>query len=133
MRWCGKPWLLDGPSEDSRYHAWVRPAALSSNSASAASVAGRAAGIAFTSDYHSHWPVARKLGSSFDTTDFTSLDQSVWVHRGDPWDDWWLLTSWTEQGHAGRSLGHRTLRTRDGRLVASMAQEAMIPGARPRG
>lgn len=76
--------------------------------------------------------MARKLGGPFDAMGFTSLDQSVWIHRDLPWDDWWLLTSWTDQAHAGRSLGHRTLRTRDGLLVASMAQEAMIPGARLR-
>ena len=127
MRWCGRPWALETSAADSRYQAWVRPCAPPR------SAAGRAAGIAFTSDYHSHWPVARKLGGPFDTTGFTSLDQSVWIHREDPWDDWWLFTSWTDQGHAGRSLGHRTLRTRSGRLVASMAQEAMIPGARPKG
>ncbi len=126
IRWCGRPWALEAPAESSLYHAWVRPVTPP------ASDAGRVAGIAFTSDYHSHWPVARKRGGSFDTEGFTSLDQVVWIHRDDAWDDWWLLSSWTDQGHAGRSLGHRSLRTRDGRLVASMAQESLVPGATPR-
>ncbi len=124
MRWCGRPWDLSGPAASSRYETWVRPLVPPE------SAAGRDAGIVFLSDYHSHWPATRKLGGSFDTEGFVSLDQVVWIHRDDAWDDWWLFSSWTDQGHAGRSLGHRTLRTRDGRLVASMAQEAMIPGAR---
>lgn len=126
LRWCGRPWALDRPAASSRYDAWVRPLARPAGEAS------RAAGIAYTSDFHSHWPVARKLGGSFDTSGFTSLDQVLWIHRDDPWDDWWLLTSWTDQGYAGRALSHRTLRDRQGRLIASMAQEALIPGARLR-
>ena len=128
MRWVGRPWDLQGPAERSGYTAWVRPVTPPRTAA------GRAAGIAFTSDFHSHWPVARMLGGEdlhFSAEGFVSLDQVIWIHRADAWDDWWLLTSWTDQGHGGRSLGHRSFRTRDGRLVASMAQEAMIPGARP--
>lgn len=126
LRWCGRPWAVDAPTASSRYDAWVRPVAPPLGDA------GRVAGIAYTSDFHSHWPAARKLGGAFDPSGFTSLDQTVWIHREDPWDDWWLLSSWTDQGHAGRCLGHRTLRDRQGRLIASMAQEALIPGARPR-
>jgi acyl-CoA thioesterase-2 len=127
LRWCGRPFAVTEPAPDSTYHVWVRPCAAPKSGA------GRDAGIAYTADFHSHWPVARKLGGSFDTEGFISLDQAVWIHRDDAWDDWWLLSSWTEQGHAGRSLGQRTLRGRDGRLIASMAQESMIPGARLRG
>ncbi len=59
---------------------------------------------------------------------YTSLDQVVWLHRNLWWDDWWLLTSESDIGHAGRALTRRLLYTRDGRLVASMAQEQLIPG-----
>jgi len=126
LRWCGRPWAVDGPCASSRYDAWVRPIVAPADDAL------RAAGIAFVADFHSHWPVARMLGGNFEPNGFTSLDQSVWIHREDAWNDWWLLTSWAELGHAGRSLGHRTLRARNGDLIASMAQEALIPGARLR-
>ncbi len=126
LRWCGRPWDVPGGGTASRYSAWVRPCVLPAEGAE------RAAGIAFLADFHSHWPVARKLGGPFEPQGFTSLDQSVWIHRDAPWDDWWLLTSWTAGAHGGRSLGHRTVHDRKGRLVASMAQEALIPGARPR-
>ena len=127
LRWCGRPWAVDGPNDSSRYAAWVRPCVVPAEGAE------RAAGIAFLADFHSHWPVARRLGGPFEPAGFTSLDQTVWIHRDEPWDDWWLLTSWTAGAHHGRSLGHRTLHDRAGRLVASMAQESLIPGARPRG
>lgn len=126
MRWVGRPWSVDGPSDSSHTQVWVRPRVAPSDDSL------RAAGICFLADFHSHWPVARKLGEHFEPESYTSLDQSVWIHRSDPWDDFWLLSSRTPGAHAGRSLGHRTLHTRDGRLVASMAQEAIIPGARPR-
>ena len=124
MRWVGRPWAPEGPCDSSRYSVWVRPRVAPPDDAL------RGAAITFLSDFHSHWPVARKLGDHFEPDGYTSLDQSVWIHRDQPWDDFWLLESWADGGHAGRSLGHRTLRTRDGLLVASMAQEAMIPGAR---
>jgi len=127
MRWIGRPWRVEGPVDDSGYRVWVQPRRPVHDPAV------RAAAIAFLADFHSHWPVARKLGGHFEAEGFTSLDQSVWIHRSEPWDDYWLLESWTPDAHAGRALGHRSLRTRDGRLVASMAQEAMIPGARLRG
>ena len=126
MRWVGRPWAVEGPSDSSRFQVWVRPRVEPADEAL------RAAGIGFLADFHSHWPVARMLGQHFEPDSYTSLDQSVWIHRDEPWDDFWLFTSWAPGGHAGRALGHRTLHTRDGRLVASMAQEALIPGARPR-
>jgi acyl-CoA thioesterase-2 len=124
MRWVGRPWDAEGkPAEQSGFQVWVRPREP------LADPRVRGAAITFLADFHSHWPVARKLGSNFDTVGFTSLDQSVWIHHEQPWDDFWLFDSWSPAAHAGRSLGHRALRTRDGTLIASMAQEAMIPGA----
>ena len=60
---------------------------------------------------------------------FVSLDQSVWLHRDYDWDDWRLLRSVAPAAHAGRLLGLRTLSTREGDLVATTAQEALIPDA----
>ena len=60
-------------------------------------------------------------------TGFVSLDQVVWVHRDLPWDDWRLVTTESDVAHAGRSLCRRAVHTRDGRLVASMLQEQLIP------
>jgi acyl-CoA thioesterase-2 len=72
-------------------------------------------------------PVARRLGARFEPLGYTSLDQSLWLHRDEPWDDWRLLTSVSDVAHGGRAFTRRTLHARDGRLLASMAQEQLVP------
>jgi acyl-CoA thioesterase II len=125
-RWIGLPWQDVGPGEPSSYRAWVRPRfPLPEDRAL------NAAAVAFLSDYHSHFSVARKLGGPFEPMGFTSLDQVLWLHRDLPWDDWRLLTTESDIGHAGRGFTRRMLYTRDGWLVASMAQEQLIPNSRP--
>lgn len=120
-RWIGRPWDPE-PGAASRYAAWVRPMrALPDDEAT------HAAALAYLADYHSHWPVARKLGAHFEPIHFTSLDQTLWFHRPPRWDDWCLLTSEAPIGHGGRSIGHRTLHDRNGQLLATMCQESLIP------
>jgi acyl-CoA thioesterase II len=114
----GSPWRA---SEVSLYRAWVRP-----RKALPAEPAFHAAAIAFLADLHSHIPVARRLGYHFEPFGYTSLDQVVWVHRTEPWTDWLLLTSVSDVGHGGRAFSRRTLQRRDGRLLATMAQEQFV-------
>jgi acyl-CoA thioesterase len=47
------------------------------------------------------------------------------VHRPPRWDDWWLLTNRGDVAHGGRCYWHREVWTRDGRLVASIAQHGL--------
>ena len=70
--------------------------------------------------------VARRLGYHFEPFGYTSLDQVLWVHRTEPWTDWRLLTTVSDIGSAGRAWSRRTLHARDGRLIASMAQEQFV-------
>jgi acyl-CoA thioesterase-2 len=122
-RWIdGTPWRLDGPASGSRYGAWVRPRFPLPDER-----VWHAAALAFLADYHSHLSVARWLGASSAPVGYTSLDQSLWVHRDLGWDDWWHLTTEGVVAHGGRALTRRALHTRDGRLVATMAQEQLIP------
>ncbi len=124
-RWIGgSPWLPDGPHEASLYRAWVRPRFPLPDEH-----AFRSAVLVFLADYHSHFSVARKLGAHYQPIGFASLDQSLWIQRDLEWNDWWLLTTESDVAHAGRALTRRMLYTRDGRVVASMAQEQLIPGA----
>jgi acyl-CoA thioesterase-2 len=120
-RWIGIPWQLQ-PGAASRYLGWVRPRAPLPKDRCI-----NAAALAFLSDYHSHFSVARKLGGPFEPFGYTSLDQIVWVHRERLWDDWWLLRTESDVAHAGRSFTRRALHARDGQLVASMAQEQLLP------
>ena len=87
------------------------------------------AALAFLADMHSHMPVARRLGTHFEPFGYTSLDQVLWLHRDEPWTDWRLLTSVCDVAHGGRAFTRRTLHARDGRLLASMAQEQLVPFA----
>jgi acyl-CoA thioesterase-2 len=122
-RWVdGTPWSKTMAGSPSRYYAWVRPRFPLPNDA-----AWNAAALAFLSDYHSHFPVARRLGGPFEPWGYTSLDQSLWVHRDIVWDTWLLLATESEVAHAGRALTRRQLFTADGRLVASMMQEQLMP------
>jgi acyl-CoA thioesterase-2 len=119
----GTPWRLAGPAAHSRYTAWVRP-----RFPLPAERPWHAAALAFLADYHSHMSVARWLGAFGEPVHYTSLDQALWLHRELAWDDWWHLTTEGVAAHAGRALTRRALHARDGRLVATMAQEQLIPG-----
>lgn len=123
-RWVGVPWDLppDGPEVPSRYLGWVRPRSPLPDAPEL-----RAAALAFLADYHSHLPIARKLRAHFEPVGFASLDQAVWIHRDLPWDDWWLATSESDLADGGRALTRRSIHTRDGRLVATMVQEVLLP------
>jgi acyl-CoA thioesterase-2 len=87
------------------------------------------AALAFLADMHSHLPAARRLGGPFEPFGYTSLDQVLWLHCEEPWDDWRLVTTVCDVAHAGRAFTRRTVHARDGRLLASMAQEQLLPQA----
>ena len=55
-----------------------------------------------------------------------SLDHAIWFHRA-PRADRWLLFSMAPAAHVGaRGLAQGAVHTRDGTLVASLAQEALL-------
>ena len=87
------------------------------------------AALVFLADFYSHWPFERRIGRSFAYGPFRTLDHALWVHRNIRWSDWWLLETSSELGHAGRALSRRRIFTRDGVLVASAAQAALIATA----
>ena len=122
-RWIGgTPWSDPAPGTGSSHRAWARP-----RIPLGPDPALRAAVLACLADYQSHLCVARRLGGRFDPIGFASLDQMLWVHRDLHWDDWWLLESESDIAHGGRALARRRLFATDGRLVATMAQEALVP------
>jgi acyl-CoA thioesterase II len=55
-----------------------------------------------------------------------SLDHALWLHDDFRVDDWLLFTSTSPVSRAGRGLNHAQIWSRDGRLVASVAQEGLI-------
>lgn len=114
------------PAATSRYQGWVRPRAPLPKER-----ALHVAALAFLADMHSHLPAARRLGGPFEPFGYTSLDQSLWLHCEEPWEDWRLVTSVCDVAHAGRAFTRRTVHARDGRLLASMVQEQLLPAAEP--
>jgi acyl-CoA thioesterase-2 len=115
----GTPWHT-APS--SHYQGWARPRAPLPKDR-----ALHVAAQAFLADMQSHMPIARRLGGPFEPFGYTSLDQLVWIHRDEPWDDWRLVTTLCDVAHEGRAFTRRQVRARDGRLLASMAQEQLLP------
>lgn len=55
-----------------------------------------------------------------------SLDHAIWFHGDFRADDWLLYTCDSPWSGRGRGMNHGKIFTRDGRLVASVAQEGLI-------
>jgi acyl-CoA thioesterase II len=55
-----------------------------------------------------------------------TLDHAIWFHRPFRMDDWLLYTMDSPAAAGGRGFVRGTVYTRDGRLVASVAQEGLI-------
>ncbi|GAB2454797.1 acyl-CoA thioesterase II [Nocardioides hungaricus] len=55
-----------------------------------------------------------------------SLDHAVWFHRPFRADEWWLYDQHSPAATGGRGLVLAKVYSRDGRLVASVAQEAVV-------
>ena len=84
--------------------------------------------LAYASDFHLLGTATLPHGISYYHPDvqMASIDHAMWFHRPFRVDDWLLyaLDSPTAQG--ARGLGRGGIYARDGRLVASTAQEGMI-------
>ena len=116
------PAAADG--EASHWSGWLRPRVPLS-----ADLALHAAALVFASDYRSHWGPETRLGPAFGAHAYTSLDHALWIHAPQAWTDWWLFETRSEICRDGRALTQRTVWTRDGLRVATIAQEGLL---RPR-
>ena len=61
-----------------------------------------------------------------------SLDHAIWFHESFRADDWLLYVQDSPTSGAGRAFCRGTLFTRDGRLVASTAQEGLVRERKPK-
>ena len=55
-----------------------------------------------------------------------SLDHCVWIHREVRADDWWLYVQDSPSAGSARGLARGSIFDRQGRLVASVAQEVLL-------
>ena len=62
-----------------------------------------------------------------------SLDHTVWFHRPAPADEWCLHDFRSSGVHGARGIAFGEIWTRDGLLVASVAQEVLLREVAPKG
>lgn len=86
------------------------------------------AALAYASDYSILESVFRRHGVAWATPGLkaASLDHAMWWHRFRRVDDWLLYTQESPSARGGRGLALGRIYSRDGALVASVAQEGMI-------
>ncbi len=124
---------IDPPKREPRCHCWFRTVApLPDDPAIHRGV------LAYATDFQLLATAALPHGLNFHTGELkvASLDHALWFHEDCRVDDWLLyVTDGPWSGHS-RGLGRGQIFTRDGRLVASVAQEGMLrayPGKRKPG
>ncbi|MCL4167545.1 UNVERIFIED_CONTAM: hypothetical protein GTU68_013318 [Idotea baltica] len=84
--------------------------------------------LAYISDYNvlnaAFNPNASKF--SFANTQTASLDHSMWFFRDFNFDDWLLFSAESPNAFGARGLAKGNIFTRDGKLIASFAQEGLL-------
>ncbi len=92
------------------------------------------AALAYASDYSILEAVLRRHGLPWLTEGIrmASLDHAMWWHRFGRVDEWFLYTQESPNAIGGRGLATGRIYARDGRLLASVAQEGMIRVPLPR-
>lgn len=95
------------------------------------------AALAYASDYSILEPILRRHGHSWATPGLkmASLDHAMWWHRFARVDEWLCYVQESPNAIGGRGLSMGRIFTRDGVLIASVAQEGMvrIPSSAPSG
>ncbi|MDH5671813.1 MAG: thioesterase family protein [Myxococcales bacterium] len=86
--------------------------------------------LAYASDMGALEPCLRAIGGGFGDSSLqvASLDHAIWFHRPFRIDDWLLFVFDSASVAAGRGLTHGQVFDRQGRLVASIAQEGLMRG-----
>jgi acyl-CoA thioesterase-2 len=84
--------------------------------------------LAYASDFHLIGTATLPHGISYLThnVQMASLDHALWFHRPFRVDEWLLYSFDSPTAQGGRGLARGQIYSRDGRLVASTAQEGLI-------
>lgn len=110
------------PRAPERY-IWFRPASpLPRDPALARMV------LAYATDFYLVGTCLYPHGRTYWSPDMlvASLDHAVWFHRAFSLDDWLLYAMTSPSAAGGRGLGTGRIYTREGKLVASTAQEGLL-------
>lgn len=86
------------------------------------------AALAYASDYSLLEPVLRRHGLPWVTPDLrvSSLDHAMWFHRSGRVDEWMLYVQESPNATGGRGLSTARIYSREGVLLASVAQEGVL-------
>jgi len=86
------------------------------------------AALAYMSDYSILEPIFRRHGLAWSTPGLkvASLDHAMWFHRFGRVDEWMLYVEESPTATSGRGLSQGRIYSRDGVLLASVAQEGMV-------
>jgi acyl-CoA thioesterase-2 len=84
--------------------------------------------LAYVSDYQLVSTATMPHGIHFaeGNVQLASLDHAMWFHRPFRADEWLLYAMESPNASGGRGLARGQFFTRDGKLVASTAQEGLI-------
>lgn len=82
--------------------------------------------LAYVSDYHLLETATLPHGISFLKLQMASIDHAIWFHRDVRVDEWLLYVIDSPSASGARGFGRGAIYTRDGTLVASVAQEGLI-------
>lgn len=132
-----EPWT--GQTSDGRNRMWMRVRPSSDAPEAAPDALTSAATLLFASDLTMFEPVIARHGIAWEeliagTTMFgATLDHSVWLHREFVFDDWLLHMQESTAAAHGRGLTTGRFYSRDGELVASVAQEIVVKSNRAQG
>ncbi len=91
------------------------------------------AAIAYASDYTPLDPILRRHGRSWAEIGMSmaSLDHAIWWHRPARADEWLLYVQSSPTASGARGLAGGRIFDREGRLVASTAQEGLVRLPKP--
>jgi acyl-CoA thioesterase-2 len=78
------------------------------------------------SDYHLLATATLPHGVTFLDLQLASIDHAIWFHRDLRLDEWLLYSIESPSASGARGFCRGSIYTRDGRLVASVAQEGLI-------
>lgn len=86
------------------------------------------AALAYASDYSLLEPILRRHNAAWATPGMkvASLDHAMWWHRSGRVDEWMLYVQESPNAIGGRGLAMGRIYSREGVLLASVAQEGMI-------
>ncbi|HVS25106.1 MAG TPA: acyl-CoA thioesterase II [Gammaproteobacteria bacterium] len=115
--------LISPPPQEPRRHIWLKAIdKLPDNADLHRSL------LAYMSDYQLVATATLPHGVHFaeGNVQLASLDHAMWFHRPFRVDDWLLYSMESPSASGGRGLAFGRFFTRDGRLVASTAQEGVV-------